>query len=160
MVASSAIVGDESELATSSVKPSWLMQRLMPADVAKLRSIKSYTVRSKVSESEGEPVQQNWSRLLSRIQHVGSHIRDFKSKADEEDLRVQELLDQVRLDMKVASDRFRAAEQRALDIEERASRLIRVAEKRAEAAEHDRRLAQDRFTALSDLISQEFPVSD
>ena len=158
MVASSAVIGDHGEAATPSAKPSLLIQRLMPADVAYIRPIKSATERPKVSESGTEPVQQDWSRLLARIQHAGSHIRDLKSQSADEDLRVQELLDQVRLDMKAASDRVRAAEQRVLDVEERASRLIRAAETRAESAEHDARSARDRFSALSDLITQEFPV--
>ena len=160
MVALSAVIGDEGAAVTSSAKPSLLMQRLLPTDVSNLRQTKSNMERPDVVQAGSEVAQQDWSSLLIRIKQAGTHMRDLKSQSEEEDIRVQELLDQVRLDMKAASDRVRAAEQRALDIEERASRLIRAAEKRAEAAEHDAQLLQDRFAAFSELISQEFPIGE
>ena len=154
IMASVAENSDRTEPEGVSAMPSSLVERLLPAGVMGLRPMKS---PHDPARAANVPFQGNWSGLLDRIHTVGSHIRDVEAETVEQDRSVKELLEQVRLDMKAASDRVRAAEQIAMDIHERAIRQIMAAEDRADAAVASARSAQERFAALSRLIEQEFP---
>lgn len=140
--------------------PSLLMQRLLPAGVTGLRPIRSPAIIADSTRTTDVSSGYDWSGLLDRIHIVGHYIRDVKAATVDQDLSVQELLDQVRLDMKAAIDRVRAAEQAATDVQERAIRQIKAAEDRADAAEASARSAQQQFATLSRLIRKEFPSAE
>ncbi|MCJ2106373.1 hypothetical protein MKK70_13470 [Methylobacterium sp. E-041] len=94
---------------------------------------------------------EKWLRLLERVQDAARYIRDIEDRAQEQEFRVQELLEQVRVDMDSARARALTAERHAREVEMRAAKLIQAAEERAVAAEQ-------MLQRISQTIEAEFAV--
>jgi multidrug resistance efflux pump len=99
--------------------------------------------------------------LLERVRGAASYIRDVEDRAQEQEFRTQELLDQVRADMQAARSQVQAAEQRTRDIQAQANALIKAAEDRARAAEERAENAEGWLRRIAEAIESEFaPGSD
>ncbi|MCJ2095254.1 hypothetical protein MKK67_22505 [Methylobacterium sp. J-072] len=94
---------------------------------------------------------EKWPGLLERVQGAARHIRDVEDRAQEQELHVQELLEQMRVDMDAARARVQAAEQQTRDVHAQATRMIQAAEERADAAEQ-------MLQRIADTIEAEFAV--
>lgn len=101
---------------------------------------------------------QDWSKLIDRIQHAAGHVRDVKAQAHEQDLRVQQLLDRVREDMKAAADRVRAADARVVEMQARSEALLKAADHRVKEAEDRARIAEEWLARVYDTIDSEFTI--
>ena len=126
---------------------------------------------TKLSENKaGAPVSHNeiaptpkpvldcgqWADLIERVRAAAHHLRQTEADAEQQDRRVQDLLEKVREDVAHASERVKAAEARAREIEARAEVSIRAAEARAEAAEKRAAVAEEWLTRVQDAITREF----
>ncbi len=99
--------------------------------------------------------------LLDRVRSAASYIRDVEDRAQEQEFRTQELLDQVRADMMAARAQVQAAEQRTREIQIQANTLIKAAEDRMQAAEDRAAAAESWLQRIAEAIESEFaPGSD
>jgi len=90
---------------------------------------------------------KDWPSLLERVRGAAHHMRTIESRAQEQEFRVQELLEQVRADMQDAHARIQVAEQRARDVQAQANKMVQAAEDRA-------RVAQERIVTLEGWLVQ------
>lgn len=110
---------------------------------------------------DGLPSSEKMASLLDRVRDAASYIRDVEDRAQEQEFRTQELLDQVRADMQVARSQVQAAEQRTREIQAQANALIKAAEDRARAAEERAENAEGWLRRVAEAIESEFaPGSD
>lgn len=86
-------------------------------------------------------------------------MRSVEASAQEQDLRVQQILDKVRADIAEAEDRVRAADARLLDANERAAALLTAAEERIQEAEQRARIAEEWLARVEKTITSEFFLS-
>lgn len=105
-----------------------------------------------------DPAAGKWPGVLDRVRGAAQYIRQVEDRAQDYELRVQELLEQVRADMRDADAKVQAAEQRAREIQARADALIGAAEQRARAAEERAVSAEDWLRRISEAIETEFVV--
>ncbi|GJD33339.1 hypothetical protein [Methylobacterium aerolatum] len=104
---------------------------------------------------------EKMASLLDRVRGAASYIRDVEDRAQEQEFRTQELLDQVRADMLAARAQVQAAEQRTREIQIQANTLIKAAEDRAQAAEDRAAAAESWLQRIAEAIESEFaPGSD
>ena len=104
------------------------------------------------------PTAAKWSSLLERVRGAAHYIREVEDRAQDYELRVQDLVDQVRADLRDADAKVRAAEQRTDEVEARAALLIHAAEERARAAEERAAVAEDWLRRIAETIESEFVV--
>lgn len=97
-----------------------------------------------------------WADLIERVRAAAHHVRQTEADAEQQERRVQDLLEKVREDIAHANDRVKAAEARAREIEARAEVSIRTAEARAEAAEKRAAVAEEWLTRVHEAITREF----
>lgn len=113
-------------------------------------------------DDEVAPVRQDpakdWSRLIDRIQEAARYTRQVETEAQEQEKRVQLLLDQARQELKTASERVRAAEARAVEVEGRCEAQLGDAVARVKAAEERARVCEELLAQVSDAVLIEFPV--
>ncbi|MCJ2014821.1 hypothetical protein [Methylobacterium sp. J-076] len=105
---------------------------------------------------EGLPSAEKMTGLLERVRDAASYIRDVEDRAQEQEFRTQELLDQVRADMHAARGQVQAAEQRTRDIQVQANALIKAAEDRARVAEERAEAAEGWLRRVAEAIESEF----
>jgi hypothetical protein len=105
---------------------------------------------------DGFPSTEKMTGLLERVRGAASYIRDVEDRAQEQEFRTQELLDQVRADMQAARSQVQASEQRARDIQAQANALIKAAEDRARAAEERAEAAEGWLRRIAEAIESEF----
>ena len=101
---------------------------------------------------------QDWSKLIERIRHAASHVRQVETQAHEQELRVQELLDRVREDVKNATIRVREADARTAEMQARSEALLKAADERVKAAEERARIAEEWLAHVHDTTAGEFVV--
>lgn len=99
-----------------------------------------------------------WPSVLERVRGAAQYIRHIEDRAQDYELRVQELLEQVRADMRDADAKVQAAEQRTREIKVQADALIGAAEERARAAEERAVSAEEWLRRISEAIESEFVV--
>ena len=110
---------------------------------------------------DGFPNSEKMAGLLDRVRDAASYIRDVEDRAQEQEFRTQELLDQVRADMQAARSQVQAAEQRTREIQAQANALIKAAEDRARVAEERAETAEGWLRRIAEAIESEFaPGSD
>lgn len=97
------------------------------------------------------PTAAKWSSLLERVRGAAHYIREVEDRAQDYELRVQDLVDQVRADLRDADAKVRAAEQRTDEVQAQATILIRAAEERAASAE-------EWLRRIAETIESEFVV--
>lgn len=105
---------------------------------------------------EGLPSAERMAGLLDRVRDAASYIRDVEDRAQEQEFRTQELLDQVRADMQAARSQVQAAEQRSREIQAQANALIKAAEDRARVAEERAEAAENWLKRIAEAIESEF----
>ncbi|MGC5778874.1 hypothetical protein [Methylobacterium sp. NFXW15] len=111
--------------------------------------------------TETLPSAEKMAGLLERVRDAASYIRDVEDRAQEQEYRTQELLDQVRADMQAARNQVLAAEQRTRDIQAQANALIKAAEERARVAEERAEASEGWLRRIAEAIESEFaPGSD
>jgi len=98
----------------------------------------------------------DWTKLIERVQRAAQHSRDVEAQAQEQELRVQQLLEQVREDIRRAEDRARAAEDRAREFHARAEALVRAADERTKRAELRADTAERWLGLVQDTLTTEF----
>lgn len=99
---------------------------------------------------------QDWAKLIERVQRAAQHSRDVEAQAQEQELRVQQILEQVRDDIRRAEDRARSAEDRARDFHARAEALVRAADERTKHAEARAETAERWLALVQDTLNTEF----
>lgn len=99
---------------------------------------------------------QDWSDLIERVRAAAARVREVEADAHDQELRVRELLDRVREDMKAVNDRALAAEAHARDVQARTDALLRAAEERVRAAETRAQIAEEWLAQVSQTIVDEF----
>ena len=99
-----------------------------------------------------------WPSVLERVRGAAQYIRHIEDRAQDYELRVQELVEQVRADMRDAEAKVQAAEQRTREIRAQADALIGAAEERARAAEERAVSAEEWLRRISEAIESEFVV--
>lgn len=104
------------------------------------------------------PTAAKWSSLLDRVRGAAHYIREVEDRAQDYEVRVQELVEQVRADLQDADAKVRAAEQRTDEVQVQASMLIRAADERARLAEERAALAEEWLRRISETIESEFVV--
>lgn len=101
---------------------------------------------------------KDWPGLLERVRGAAHYMRNVESRAQEQEFRVQELLEQVRADMQDAHARIQAAEQRTRDVQVQANKLIQAAEDRARIAQERTDTVESWLLKISEAIDTEFVV--
>ena len=101
---------------------------------------------------------RNWPGLLERVRGAAHYMRKVEGRAQEQEFRVQELLEQVRADMQDAHARVQAAEQRTREIQAQANKLIQAAEERARVAQERTATVEGWLMQISETIDTEFVV--
>lgn len=107
-------------------------------------------------EDRSVPASGDWSNLIEQIRAAAKHARDVESKAQEQELRVQQLLEQVRQDLQEARARVEAAEERSRDAQAQADAQVSAAEERTRAAEERAQTAEHWLVRVRDAISAGF----
>ncbi|MGT2479525.1 hypothetical protein ACU4GR_13070 [Methylobacterium oryzae CBMB20] len=97
-----------------------------------------------------------WTGVLERVRGAAHYIREVEDRAQEYELRVHELLEQVRADLRDADAKVRAAEQRAREVEAQASNLIQFCGGARAAAEERAATAEEWLQRISEAIETEF----
>lgn len=95
---------------------------------------------------------EDWDRLIARVQSAARHSREVEAQAQEQELRVQQLLEQIGHDICEADARVRAAEARGRELQAQ----LTIAEQRAQAAEERARMAETWLMRLQETILAEF----
>ncbi|MCJ2110306.1 hypothetical protein MKK64_03650 [Methylobacterium sp. E-025] len=101
---------------------------------------------------------RDWSALIERVRHAANHAREVEAQAQEQELRVRELLDYAREDIRNAAERVRAAEARTADVQSRADVLLKAADEKVKAAEERARIAEEWLSRVYDTVAREFGV--
>ena len=99
-----------------------------------------------------------WPGLLERVRGAAHYIREVENRSQEQEFRVQELLDQVRADMQEANTKVQDAERRVVEIQTQADKLVRAAEDRASNAQKRALEAEGWLLKISEAIDTEFVV--
>lgn len=99
-----------------------------------------------------------WPVVLERVRGAAHYIRAVEDRAQEYELRVHDLLQQVRTDMQEADAKVRAAEQRAREMQTQAAALVRAAEERARASDERATHAEEWLRRISEAIESEFVI--
>ncbi|MCJ2038227.1 hypothetical protein MKK55_04540 [Methylobacterium sp. J-059] len=99
---------------------------------------------------------EDWSKLIERVRQAAQHARDIEAQAQEQELRVQALLDRVRQDVRDAAERVRDAEARSADIQSRADALLKAADEKLLAAEERARISEEWLARVQETIVAEF----
>ena len=107
---------------------------------------------------EEPALSKNWPGLLEKVRGAADHIRKIEGHAQEQEFRVQALLEQVRADMQDAHSRAQAAEQRTREVQAQANKLIQAAEERARVAQERTATVEGWLTQISETIDTEFVV--
>ena len=105
-----------------------------------------------------EAISGKWPGVLERVRGAAQYIRHIEDRAQDYEIRVQELLEQVRADMRDADAKVRAAEQHTREIQAQADALITAAEERARMAEERAASAEEWLRRISEAIESEFVV--
>lgn len=129
------------------------------ASPATLRAIEPYEEKSSEAQGPLPSRPQDWSTLVDQVQSAAVRMRSVEASAQEQDLRVQQILDKVRADIAEAEDRVRAADARLLDANERAAALLTAAEERIQEAEQRARIAEEWLARVEKTITSEFFLS-
>lgn len=108
--------------------------------------------------SVAEPTSGKWPRVLERVRSAAQYIRQVEDRAQDYELRVQELLEQVRADMRDADAKVRAAEQRTREVQAQAEASVRSAQAQARAAEERAVAAEEWLRLISEAVETEFAV--
>lgn len=116
------------------------------------------TSQAKVVVLAPVPTAAKWSSLLERVRGAAHYIRAVEDRAQDYELRVQELVEQVRADLRDADAKVRAADQRTNEAQAQAAVLIRAAEERARLAEERAAFAEEWLRRISETIESEFVV--
>ena len=101
---------------------------------------------------------QDWSRLIDRIRDASTHARKVEAQSQEQELRVQQLLNHAREDVKAAAERVRAADARIAETQARSEALLKAADERVKAAEERARIAEEWLTQVYETIASEFAI--
>ncbi|WP_238273253.1 hypothetical protein [Methylobacterium cerastii] len=101
---------------------------------------------------------KNWPEVLERVRGAAQYMRTVESRAEEQEFRVQELLEQVRADMQDAHARVQAAEKRTRDVQAQANKLIQASEERARIAQERTATIEGWLVQISEAIETEFVV--
>lgn len=101
---------------------------------------------------------KNWPGLLERVRGAAHYMRKVEGRAQEQEFRVQELLEQVRADMQDAHAQVKAAEQRTREVQVQANKLIQAAEERARIAQERTAAVEGWLKQISETIDTEFVV--
>ena len=101
---------------------------------------------------------QDWSKLIDRIGQAAKHAREVEAQSQEQELRVQQLLDRARDDLKAAAERVRGADARVAEMQARSEAVLKSAEERVKAAEERARIAEDWLARVYETIASEFKV--
>ncbi|WP_342105082.1 hypothetical protein [Methylobacterium sp. SI9] len=104
------------------------------------------------------PTSAKWSGLLDRVRGAAHYIREVEDRAQDYEVQVQELIEQVRADLRDADAKVRAAEQRTDEAQAQAALLIQAAEERARLAEERAASAEDWLRRIAETIDSEFVV--
>lgn len=99
---------------------------------------------------------QDWSDLIERVRSAAARVREVEADAHEQELRVRELLERVREDMKAANERAAAAEAHVRDVQTRTDALLRAANERVKAAEDRAKTAEEWLAQISQTLEEEF----
>lgn len=102
---------------------------------------------------------EDWSDLIERVRVTAARVREVEADAEEQELRVRDLLERVREDIKAANDRTQAAEAHARDIQIRTEALLKAADERVKAAEERARIAESWLTLLRKTFVEEFEAA-
>ena len=130
-----------------------------PASPAKVVVLASVPAGSPAARGPAaEAASGKWPGVLERVRGAAQYIRHIEDRAQDYEVRVHELLEQVRADMRDADAKVRAAEQRTREIQARADALIGAAEERARVAEERAGSAEEWLRRISDAIESEFAV--
>ncbi|SDM90934.1 hypothetical protein SAMN05216360_104223 [Methylobacterium phyllostachyos] len=132
--------------------------RLREALDAAVSSEDGTAPEAKVVVLQSPPTAAKWSSLLERVRGAAHYIRAVEDRAQDYELRVQDLVDQVRADLREADAKVRAAEQRTDEVQAQATTLIRAAEERARAAEERAASAEEWLRRIAETIESEFVV--
>lgn len=113
---------------------------------------------SKVVVLGSSPTAAKWSSLLERVKGAAHYIREVEDRAQDYEMRVHDLVEQVRADLLDADAKVRAADQRTEEARMQAAIQIRAAEERAHAAEERAALAEEWLRRIAETIESEFVV--
>ena len=102
---------------------------------------------------------EDWSDLVERVRMTAARIREVEADAQEQELRVRDLLERVREDIKAAHDRTQAAEAHARDVQIRTESLLKAADERVKAAEERARIAESWLTLVRKTFAEEFEAA-
>ncbi len=103
-----------------------------------------------------ESPSHDWSDLIEKVREAANRVRQAEADSQEQELRVREVLERVREDMKVANERAIAAEVNARDVQLKTDALLKAASARVEAAENRARIAEEWLAKVSQAIVEEF----
>ncbi|MCJ2108056.1 hypothetical protein MKK70_22305 [Methylobacterium sp. E-041] len=101
---------------------------------------------------------RDWSKLIDLVRDAGKHARKVEAQAQEQELRVRELLEHARENIRNAAERVHAAEARTADVQSRADTLLKAADEKVKAAEERTWIAEEWLTRVYDTIATEFSV--
>lgn len=99
---------------------------------------------------------EDWSHLVEQVRMTAARLREVEADAEEQELRVQDLLQKVREDMQAAADRVQAAEAHARDIQSRTEALLKAADQRVKAAEERAQVAEGWLKVIKKTFAEEF----
>lgn len=138
---------------------SWTEQdRSTDAPGATVSSAGATTSQAKVVVLTPVPTAAKWSSLLERVRGAAHYIREVEDRTQDYEVRVQELVEQVRADLRDADAKVRAAEQRTDEAQAQAAVLIQAADERARLAEERAATAEEWLRRIAETIESEFVV--
>ncbi|WP_375409421.1 hypothetical protein [uncultured Methylobacterium sp.] len=123
-----------------------------------LRLIGSFDDLEGVAPPARKSPVQDWSKLIDRIRDASTRAREVEAQSQEQELRVQQLLNCAREDVKAAAERVRAADARVAETQARSEALLKAAEERVNAAEERARIAEEWLTQVYETIATEFTI--
>ena len=125
-----------------------------PGKVVVLASVPAGASAARAPASEA--ISGKWPNVLERVRGAAQYIRHIEDRAQDYEQRVQELLEQVRADMRDADAKVQAAERRTREIQIQADALIAAAEERTRMAEARAASAEEWLHRISEAIESEF----
>ena len=123
-----------------------------------LRLVDPFADLEDADSPSGRTPVPDWSKLIDRIREAANHTREIEAQSQEQELRVQQLLDRAREDLKAAADRVRAADARVAEMQARSEALLKAADEREKAAEERARIAEDWLARVYETIASEFTL--
>lgn len=123
-----------------------------------LRLVGSFDELEDLTQPTHTSPSQDWSKLIDRIREAAKHAREVEAQSQEQELRVQQLLDRAREDLKAAADRVRAADARVAEMQARSEALLKAADERVKAAEKRARVAEEWLARVYETVASEFTV--